>query len=61
MLLYLEKPCQRNENDEGPDAHVRAKRPNDHNQRLATKGLSIPPDLIASSLHRIVRDALGLP
>jgi hypothetical protein len=28
---------------------------NDGDQRLATKGLSTPPDFIASPLHRLVR------
>jgi hypothetical protein len=33
-------------------------RPNAKDQRLATKGLSTPPDFIASPLHRLVRIAL---
>jgi hypothetical protein len=32
--------------------------PNAGNQRLATKGLSTPPDFIASPLHRVVRSGL---
>jgi hypothetical protein len=32
--------------------------PNGGNQRLATDGLSTPPDFIASPLHRLVRLSL---
>ena len=32
---------------------------NDRDQRLATKGLSTPPDFIASPLHRLVRPSWG--
>jgi hypothetical protein len=33
--------------------------PNDSDQRLATAGLAIPRDAIASPLHRLVRRNLG--
>ena len=54
MLLYLEKPCQRNEHDEGPDAHVRTKRPNGKADRQRTIDSALPLDFIRRLIQRLV-------
>jgi hypothetical protein len=54
VVIALMKVAPRN----GGKSRSVHREPNAKDQRLANKGLSTPPDFIASPLHRLVRIAL---